>query len=352
MIDPGFWRGRRVLVTGHTGFKGSWLSLWLARCGAQVTGLSLAPTTTPNLHGLARVADHVDGIACDVRDARATDAAVRTARPEVVFHLAAQALVRVGYREPVTTFATNVMGTVNVLETLRSLDGVRAVVVVTTDKVYRNREWVHPYREPDELGGTDPYGASKAASELVVSSYRQAYFSSRGVALASARAGNVVGGGDWSEDRLLPDAVRAWSRNEVLRLRNPNATRPWQHVLEPLAGYLVLAQRLWLEPALAGAWNFAPAPEGAADVATVVRLAAECWPGARVHHGAEDPSAPEAGWLALDGTKARLRLGLRPIWTLAQTVQRTMQWYRAQRDGVSAHDLCEGDIRAYEAVLG
>jgi len=352
MIDRGFWRGRRVLVTGHTGFKGSWLSLWLARCGAQVTGLALPPTATPNLHSLARVGDHLSGHSCDVRDAEATDAVVRAAKPEVVFHLAAQALVRVGYREPVTTFATNVMGTVNVLDALRSLDGVRAVVVVTTDKVYRNHEWVHPYREPDELGGTDPYGASKAASELVVSSYRQAFCAMRGLALASARAGNVVGGGDWSEDRLLPDAVRAWSRNEVLQLRNPKATRPWQHVLEPLAGYLVLAQRLWHEPALAEAWNFAPAAEGTADVATVVGLAAACWPGARVHHGSDDPAAPEAGWLALDGAKARMRLGIRPVWTLTQTVQRTMHWYRAQRDGTSARDLCEGDIRAYEAALG
>jgi len=222
------------------------------------------------------------------------------------------------------------------------------VVIVTTDKVYHNREWLHPYRESDELGGGDPYGASKAACELVVASYRRAFLAAQGVAVASARAGNVIGGGDWSEDRLLPDAVRAWSRHEVLTLRNPHATRPWQHVLEPLAGYLVLAQRLWQEPELAQAWNFAPAAEGAADVASVVQAAAARWPGAQVRHGGDDPAAPEAGWLALDGSKARLRLGLRPQWTLPQSVQRTIDWYRAQRDGGDARQLCEADIDAYE----
>jgi CDP-glucose 4,6-dehydratase len=268
----------------------------------------------------------------------------------VVFHLAAQALVRAGYREPVDTFATNVMGTVHVLEALRGLDSVRVAVMVTTDKVYRNREWVHAYREVDELGGVDPYAASKSASELAVESYRQSFLAKQGVRVASARAGNVVGGGDWSEDRLIPDTVRAWSRNEPLELRNPRATRPWQHVLEPLAGYLVLAQRLWQDAELVGAWNFAPSTEVAAEVASVVQAAAACWPGAKVRLAAGDPGVPEAAWLALDGAKARLRLGVRPVWSLTETVQRTIHWYRAHREGGDARSLCEADLRAFEAA--
>src|SRR4029079_9453459 len=253
-----FWRGKSVLVTGHSGFKGSWLTLALHRRGAKVTGISLPPLTTPNLVGEARIAELCRSHFLDIRDAAGVAGIIRAARPEIVFHLAAQPLVRESYRDPLTTFETNVMGTAHVLEALRGLDGVRVAVMVTTDKVYRTVEMPGSHREDDPLGGHDPYSASKAASEMVIESYRQSYLGEKSVAVASARAGNVIGGGDWSADRLFPDAVRAWRGGETLRVRRPGAVRPWQHVLEPVFGYLVLAQRLWERPSLAGAYNFGP----------------------------------------------------------------------------------------------
>lgn len=350
--DRAFWAGRRVLVTGHTGFKGGWLALWLSRLGARVTGLALAPHTRPSLHALAEVdrlleASHVQ----DLRDARGVADVIRQARPEVVFHLAAQALVRPGYRDPLATFATNIMGSAHVLDALRGLDSVRAAVIVTTDKVYRNREWPHPYREGDELGGHDPYSASKAAAELVTASYRDAFLTGQGVAVATARAGNVIGGGDWSEDRLLPDAVRAWQAGAVLAIRRPDATRPWQHVLEPLAGYLALARALVRDPALAGAWNFGPPADAAATVREVVTLAARAWPGAQVEFQAAPQGPHEAGLLALDVAQARARLGVRARWDLAQSVRRTLDWHRQVHLGASARACCEHDLDAYEALL-
>jgi CDP-glucose 4,6-dehydratase len=275
--DPHFWRGKRVLLTGHTGFKGAWLALWLQRLGAQVTGVALPPATEPNLFTLARVEQGVETHFCDIRSAQALALRVRAARPEVVLHLAAQALVRPGYAAPLDTFATNVMGTAHLLDALRGLPEVRVAVVVTTDKVYRNREWAYPYREDDQLGGHDPYSASKAATELVTASYRDSFLAAQGVAVATARAGNVIGGGDWAQDRLLPDAVRAWGAGETLHIRRPHATRPWQHVLEPLAAYLRLAQRLWEQPGLAGAYNFGPLPHEAASVKHVIELAGWRW---------------------------------------------------------------------------
>ncbi len=256
--DASFWRGRRVLLTGHSGFKGSWLTLWLHRLGAVVTGVSLPPETAPNIFTDADIGALCDSHFCDIRAAAPLAELVRAARPEVVLHLAAQPLVRASYREPRETFATNVMGTVNVLDALRGLDGVRVAVMVTTDKVYRSQEAPRPYREDDALGGHDPYSASKAASEMAIASYRDAFLSAQGVAVASARAGNVIGGGDWSEDRIIPDAVRAWQAGQTLEVRRPQAIRPWQHVLEPLAGYLTLAQALWQRPALADSYNFGP----------------------------------------------------------------------------------------------
>ncbi len=257
--DASFWRGKRVLLTGHTGFKGAWLALWLRRLGAEVTGVALPPADEPSLFTLADVGGLCDSHLQDIRDAARLAAVVKAARPQILLHLAAQALVRASYRDPVGTFATNAMGTAHVLDALRGLDGARVAVMVTTDKVYRNLEQAVPFRETDELGGHDPYSASKAAAEVVIASYRDAFLSEQGVAVASARAGNVIGGGDWSEDRLLPDAVRAWQAGEALHVRRPAAIRPWQHVLEPLAGYLILAETLWDRPALAGAYNFGPA---------------------------------------------------------------------------------------------
>jgi CDP-glucose 4,6-dehydratase len=346
--NPDFWRGRRVLLTGHTGFKGSWLALWLTRLGAQVTGVALPPATTPALFERAGVARDLAHHEVDIRDVQAVRTAVQAARPEVVLHLAAQALVRPSYRAPLETWSTNVMGTAHVLDALRGDPDVRVAVVVTTDKVYRNREWAWPYREDDALGGHDPYSASKAAAELAIASYRDAFLAEQGVAVASARAGNVIGGGDWSEDRLLPDAVRAFGTGQTLQIRRPDAVRPWQHVLEPLAGYLVLAERLWEQPALAGAWNFGPATDAAATVRTVVDLARQAYGLGEVLYGDGHAGPHEAGLLALDISRARQSLGLTPRWDLARSVARSMDWYRQFAGGADARALCLADIEAYE----
>lgn len=348
--SPHFWRDKRVLLTGHTGFKGGWLALWLQRLGAQVTGIALPPATQPCLFECARVADGMNSHVCDIRDAEAVAILVRAARPQIVFHLAAQSLVRASYRQPLETFASNVMGTAHVLDALRGLDEVRVAVMITTDKVYRNQEWQYPYREEDVLGGHDPYSASKAASEIVVASYRDAFLADQGVAVATARAGNVIGGGDWSEDRLLPDAVRAWQAGQALAIRRPHAIRPWQHVLEPLAGYLRLAQKMDEMPALAGAYNFGPETSEAATVSIVVELARMAYGSGDVIFGDGSEGPHEAGWLALEVAKARQNLGVQPHWTLHEAVERTMKWYRQQHDGANARDLCEAEIAAYESV--
>ena len=348
--DSSFWRGKRVLLTGHTGFKGAWLALWLQRLGAQVTGLALAPATTPALFTLAGVAQGMDSHVCDVRDAAAVAAAVRAAQPDVLLHLAAQALVRPGYAAPLDTFATNVMGTAHVLDALRGLDSVRVAVVVTTDKVYRNREWAYPYREDDALGGHDPYSASKAAAELVAASYRDSFLAVQGVAVATARAGNVIGGGDWAEDRLIPDAVRAWEQGATLHIRHPQATRPWQHVLEPLAAYLRLAEVLWQHPQRAGAYHFGPLPHEAATVQHVIELASDAYPASATSYEKNSNHPHEANWLALETAHARSTLGVQARWPLATAVARTMEWYHAQQHGADALALCHADIDAYTAA--
>ena len=343
-----FWLGKRVLLTGHTGFKGSWLALWLQHLGAQVTGLALPPNTTPSLFELAHIAEGITNHYCDIRDPLALAQIVRNVRPELVFHLAAQPLVRASYRYPLTTYATNVMGTAHLLDALRDLDSIRVAIMVTTDKVYRNNEWVYPYRETDKLGGYDPYSASKAASEIVIASYRDAYLAAQGVAVASARAGNVIGGGDWSEDRLIPDAVHAWQSATPLVIRSPQSIRPWQHVLEPLAGYLSLAQKLWQQPEFAGPFNFGPHPHEATTVRAVIEQARIAFGCGEVVFGDSNSGPHEAGWLALDTAKVTAALGLTPRWPLAETVSRTMVWYRAQQQGVEARSLCEAEIAAYE----
>jgi CDP-glucose 4,6-dehydratase len=345
-----FWRGKRVLLTGHTGFKGSWLALWLRRLGAQVHGFALPPDTQPSLHAVLPPEAIAHSVGGDVRDAAAVAKAVQHVRPQLVLHLAAQALVRASYAAPLDTFAANVMGTAHVLEALRGVGSVRAVVVVTTDKVYRNLEWAYPYREDDALGGHDPYSASKAASELVVASYRDAFLAKRGVAVATARAGNVIGGGDWSADRLVPDAVRAWAAGQPLFIRRPQALRPWQHVLEPLAGYLLLAEKLWAQPSLAGAYNFGPASSEAATVGDVVTMAAQAF-GHGPWQAEEVPTGPhEAGWLALEVARARTVLGVQARWSLQEGVRRTMHWYRRQAQGAVPLTLCHRDIDDFEAA--
>jgi len=345
-----FWRGKRVMLTGHSGFKGAWLALWLTRLGAQVTGLALPPATTPNLFTVARVgADLGASPWCDLRDAKAVAALVRAARPQIVLHLAAQALVRTGYADPLTTWSTNVQGTAHLLDALRGQPDARVVVVVTTDKVYRNREWVYPYREDDPLGGHDPYSASKAAAELVTASYRDAFLAAQGVAVASARAGNVIGGGDWASDRLIPDAVRAWEACQTLQLRHPAATRPWQHVVEPLAAYLQLAERLWAAPQLAGAYNFGPLPHEVANVGEVINMAASAYPTSATSYCNDNDQPHEAGRLALETAHARQALGVAPRWDLATAVERTMAWYCGYAQGGDARTLCETDLTAFEA---
>jgi CDP-glucose 4,6-dehydratase len=352
-----FWRHRRVLVTGHTGFKGSWLTLWLARLGANVTGLAFPPATTPALFTLADIGSLCTTHSCDIRDAGVVNRVFATARPEIVFHLAAQPLVRESYREPVATFATNVLGTVHVLDAIRRSGSVRAAVIVTTDKVYRDEAPARStpaetrgYLESDPLGGHDPYAASKAAGELVTESYRQAYLATAGSAVATARAGNVIGGGDWSADRLLPDAMRAWLTGAPLVVRRPDSVRPWQHVLDPLAGYLALAEGLWHDPTLATAYNFGPPPAAAASVRRVVDLARQTLGrGDAVFQGGDD-GPHESGWLALDASRAAALLGIRPRFDLETSVSRTVGWYCRHSRGERAAALCHADIDAFEQI--
>lgn len=345
----GFWAGRRVLVTGHTGFKGAWLALWLQELGARVSGLALEPDAQA-LYLCARVdAGMHDSRIVDIRDAAAVHRALADLQPEIVFHLAARALVRQSYAEPLATFAVNTQGTVHVLDALRRVDSVKVVVAVTTDKVYRNLERQRVFREDDQLGGHDPYSASKAAAEVAIASYREAFFGPRAVALAAARAGNVIGGGDWAAERLLPDAARAWRDGACLVVRRPAAVRPWQHVLEPLRGYLALAEHLWHRPQTAQALNFGPDAGDAQPVSAVVTLARASY-GRGQWLAEETPTGPhEADHLALDTTRARALLGLRPRWALADAVRHTMAWYRQQADGGDARSLCLADIAAFEA---
>jgi CDP-glucose 4,6-dehydratase len=345
-----FFHGKRVLLTGHTGFKGSWLVLWLHRLGAKVTGISLPPNTIPNLFSLAGIEEICESHFCDIRDSAALDTLIKQIQPEIVFHLAAQPLVRTSYCEPVETFGANVMGTAHVLDSLRGLNCTRVAVMVTTDKVYRNQEWPWPYREDDALGGHDPYSASKAAGEIVIASYRDAFLEEQGVAVASARAGNVIGGGDWSQDRLIPDAVGAWQKGQTLEVRRPDAIRPWQHVLESLAGYLTLAEKLWQQPGLAGAYNFGPETNQTATVRDVVEIARNSYGRGEVRYGNGSDGPHEATWLALEVAKSTHNLGVKARWDLTESIENTMSWYRAQYEGEGARALCEAQIGEYESL--
>lgn len=349
--DPAFWPGRRVLVTGHTGFKGAWLALWLVKMGARVTGFALDPQTTPSLYDLTGIAGELDfDLRGDLRDyGQVADAYARTS-PEIVLHLAAQALVRPSYRDPLGTFAANVMGTAHILEAARTTAGVRSVVVVTTDKCYENREWAHPYRETDPLGGHDPYSASKAAAEIATASWRAAFAAPGAARIATARAGNVIGAGDWAVDRLLPDCFRAFADGRPVQLRHPGSVRPWQHVLEPLAGYLLLAEALNGADGArhARAYNFGPDLDSDATVGRVAALAADAWgASATIEITEEAEPLHEAGLLRLDSTVARLALGWRPRWALRHAVAETSRGYRAWARGEDLRSLVLAQIDAY-----
>jgi len=356
-IDPDFWVDKRVFLTGHTGFKGGWLSLWLSSMGAQVTGYALAPNTSPNFYDVIGIQgiikkSHIQ----DIRDLSQLRDAMVAANPEIVIHMAAQPLVRYSYANPVETYATNVMGTVHVLECIRGLESVRATVVVTTDKCYENKEWVWGYRENEAIGGYDPYSNSKGCAELVTSAFRQSYFSDQNYtkhrhALASARAGNVIGGGDWSEDRLIPDALKAFESEIPLVIRNPLATRPWQHVLEPLSGYLVLAQALYKKGTqFASAWNFGPRDEDARSVQEVVNLLIERSPAGAKWQQDESEQPHEAHSLKLDCSKANQLLAWKSRWSLETAVQNIADWQKAFLSGEDMHKISLGQITDYQST--
>lgn len=350
-VTPSFWGGRRVLVTGHTGFKGSWLVLWLQAMGADVCGLSNGVPTAPSHFELARVGEGVRSVMADIRDADAVRRTIAEARPEVILHLAAQPLVRLSFREPRATFEVNVMGTANVLDAVRLVPGVRAVVNVTSDKCYENRDWEWAYREDEPMGGHDPYSSSKGAAELVTSAYRRSFFGDPdGPRLASARAGNAIGGGDWGAERLIPDVMRAALAGTAVEIRNPSATRPWQHVLNPLSGYLLLAERLFDHAGAANAWNFGPSEADARPAGWIVERLDALWPGGLRWERDDREHPHEARYLKVDSSRARARLGWQPRWGLERTLASIVEWYGALRDGADLRDVSLAQVAAFEAT--
>jgi len=330
MVDIAFWNNKRVYLTGHTGFKGSWLSLWLNHLGAEVKGYSLEPETTPNLYNVARVAGAIDSEIGDIRNLDQLQTSMSAFNPDILIHMAAQPLVRLSYEKPIETYDVNVMGTVKVLEAARYCSSLKSIVCVTTDKCYENKEWEWGYREDEAMGGYDPYSSSKGCAELVTSAYRRSYFQNKGIGLASARSGNVIGGGDWSPDRLIPDILNAFINEEPVIVRNPKSTRPWQHVLEPLSGYLALAQRLYEKPEkYAESWNFGPKDEGAKPVDWILDQMVSAWGGAANWKVDDDEQPHEASYLKLDISKAKARLCWHPTWHLEETIERIIQWHKA-----------------------
>ena len=353
MIDKGFWKGKRVFITGHTGFKGSWLCLWLNYLGAEVTGYALKPLTNPSLFELCKMDKLVTSIIADVRDKEYLSKGMAAANPEIVIHMAAQPLVRESYKNPVETYAINVMGTVNLFEAVRNCKSVKSVVNVTTDKCYENKEWYWGYRENEPLGGFDPYSNSKACSELVTSAYRNSFFNPKdygthGVGLASARAGNVIGGGDWAADRLIPDCVRYLLAGEKIIIRNPKAIRPWQHVLEPLSGYLVLAQKLYeYGSRYAEGWNFGPNDNDAKPVEWIVNRMCSKWGYNSCYEIDTGEHPHEAHYLKLDCSKAKTRLNWFPKWNLEQAIDKVIEWVQVYKNNKDIAEVCFNQIEEY-----
>ena len=353
-MTTSFWDGRKILLTGHSGFKGGWLSVWLQHLGADVTGYSIGPPTAPSLYEALKLADQMHSVYGDVKDLNALHAALASAKPNIVFHLAAQPLVRRSYLEPIETFTTNILGTANLLEAVRHCPSVGAVVVITTDKCYENKEWVWSYRENDSLGGSDPYSASKACVELVTTAYRRSYFSDRAllkrpVAVATARAGNVIGGGDWSPDRLIPDILAAFTDNRPVEIRNPNSVRPWQHVLEPLYGYLLLAENLiHYGDTFSEAWNFGPADQDTRPVKWIAAELQKMWPGPATWITGSANSLHETDVLALNSAKARSRLKWTNTWDLRTALAKTIEWHQAWQCGTDMIEITRRQIAEFE----
>jgi CDP-glucose 4,6-dehydratase len=346
-----FWQGKRVFLTGHTGFKGSWLSLWMQSMGVELTGYALQPSTIPSLFEITEVARGMASLTADIRDFPTLQRAMQAAQPEIVIHMAAQALVRYSYQNPVDTYSTNVMGTVHLLEAVRNTPGVKAVVVVTTDKCYENKEWLWGYREDEPMGGFDPYSNSKGCAELVTSAYRRSFLQDKGIALASARAGNVIGGGDWAPDRLIPDILSAFEQGKLAHIRNPSAVRPWQHVLEPLRGYLTLAQRLFEQgTSFAEAWNFGPNDEDAKSVGWIVEQMAQKW-GSNAQWQVDKGEHPhEANYLKLDISKARSRLDWHPALRLNEALKLIIDWSKKRQAGADIRATTLEQIHSYQTL--
>lgn len=344
-MNSHFWQNKKVLITGHTGFKGSWLSLWLQWLGADVVGVALEPSTQPNLFSTAHVSQNMTSLIGNICNFELMQNIQTQYQPEIIFHLAAQPLVRFSYHNPLETYATNVMGTVNLLESIRqSGPNVKAIIIVSSDKCYENKEWLWAYREPDRLGGYDPYSNSKACTELVAAAFRNSYR----LNIATARAGNVIGGGDWAQDRLIPDMVRSLDSGEKMIVRYPQALRPWQHVLEPLQGYMHLAEKLYHHPVdYAQAWNFGPNEADVRNVRWVVEKINQIWDTAVVWQLMTDNPLHEAGYLKLDSSKAKAQLGWRPHWNIEQALQETLRWYRAHRDGANMQEVTLAQIKNY-----
>ena len=349
-VNPEFWNGKRVFLTGHTGFKGSWLSLWLQQMGAIVKGYALEPNTSPNLFELAEVADNMESEMGDITNLSQIKDSMHTFNPDILIHMAAQPLVRLSYNEPVLTYATNVMGTVNVLEAARICKNLKAIVSVTTDKCYENKEWAWGYREIEPMGGHDPYSSSKGCAELVTSAYRNSFFNSENsAAIASARAGNVIGGGDWADDRLIPDILKSFEKKRPVIVRNPMATRPWQHVLEPLSGYLVLAEHLFIEgKSYAGAWNFGPKDEDCKPVSWILDRMVANWNDQATWELDKNNNPHEAGYLKLDCSKAASKLNWKPKWNLDITLGKIINWHQSFLNGSNIQDECLNEIAEYQ----